>query len=1091
MPLSKEEALELKALNERLLPDDETELRLLSPTPDAPTPPTRATLTLEPAQPGTYARIPDATAGAPSPWGAFTGALAGTQRLPGQASTQPAGQDTAPLVAPALGRALGPPITQAGLEPAVRGLYGLGSSAAATALGWPMDLYNLATMLTHFGPKSGQMPPLPGSSPQWKQALDESLTKEGLYTPPTPGSWGATAERFGNRVGQFLGPGRLGGPSAGLKRDVLMGTEAGVGEGLARTLVPNSETAGDIGAALGPLAQTGVHALTSLGFKVFGKNALRQQDVREALEDLGKAETAWQTATTQFEEATQRVTDGYGQVLQGQDARMRDLQQQVYTTQLAREQAATRAKALIERTTESTGLQTRAATDYVQQLRDQERAAKQGTEDAFTGLPGAMPPGPYPTTPGDIQSIGTAGKAAATQSAETLRGEREGSFTRFYKAISTRVERMEVATRGRQWASKAYDTWHGAKSLLFDATEAVTGNEPVVYLRHLHGTEGTPMPGPGVPLGTRSALQEAQQTGQGVPRGTPAMERAGRMPPGQVTDAERLLAQAGTMPGVQQSLSAEELQGILSNPDFLKGLTPEQRGIATQFLERMTTSYGSDVPVPFWLGRRLESALGALAYRGAKPIGTLQQGRARQLYWQLHKDMEAFYETPAGLEIAPQMQEAKQLYKDGIRNFNEGLMGKLLNHRPGQAESFLDSLWSTKSNEEMFRIRQNADPETWEMFQAYLMADLHRKASPGGLFMPERFESMARQLERNGKLDILFTPEQRAAFDAERQQMTAFTPSYQVKLRKALDGKAPEQVVPYVFAPGQVERTQNFRAISTPENYDAAVKAWVGTFLKDAPHLSEAQLQQRLLKMEPQLDTMFAAYPGTADQVRDLLQQYRQGRITTHALGRQRALASQGARDTRALGAEQGRLATEAAQRPVQAAEEAVALAQDALKRAELQHAEATAARTQDLTRVKETGPEAQALAAAQDELTRTQETLKQARLAAKQPETGVASPRTKTFLHGSDFLGSLGAIFYGVGTGHPWVALAGAGGVAYEAGRLGLGQMVQSPRGRQILEQGLRGKYGPKAATFAGLVVAPHAGAPPDASAPPPAGQP
>src|SRR5437879_2815081 len=343
------------------------------------------------------------------------------------------------------------------------------------------------------------------------------------------------------------------------------------------------------------------------------------------------------------------------------------------------------------------------------------------------------------------------------------------------------------------------DTAHGFKTQfteskkiigpLFDATERITGNDGVILLDNLHGRTG-PM------------LEEASQTGQGVPRGTQAMQRTGtEVVPG---SPEQAIAagQAVYGPAVMQQLTLQDLDQLFRTPNFLKGLNAEQR----QLVETYLKGGFQDVAVPFWLARRLESGLREVAYEGTRPIGTLSQGRARQLYWALQQDMKRFYtETPEGMQIDPMLREAKAKYVDFVTLFNKSIVRYMLDDTPGVKETFLRS-FVKRPTAELVSIRASASPENWQRIVGGVVDDLMEKAMGGTeRFDPARLQAVDKALQREGKIDVLLTPQQKALWNGIAQDASALTKSPESKMAKALAGKPPGQVASYAFQPGELD----------------------------------------------------------------------------------------------------------------------------------------------------------------------------------------------------------------------------------------------------------------------------------------------
>lgn len=461
---------------------------------------------------------------------------------------------------------------------------------------------------------------------------------------------------------------------------------------------------------------------------------------------------------------------------------------------------------------------------------------------------------------GTIAGTRQAGEAAradvqALGARANTRAQAEGA--KLVEGVGQTLDRMQTLATAKNFFQKEFFE-KGRQSLgkLFDATEQVTGDAPVVNVTRFR--EGA----------TRVAAESAA-TGQAVPRGTGAFASLGV---GQ-DELLELLEQGGKTP-----------------------MSEAQRKIASQI-----ASAEGGVSIPFWMARRMESALNQAAYGGARPIGTITQGKARRLLGQLQDDLHDFYAGPEATTASPAIEGAlqavggqgdtlaealplaKQKYREFIQTANRTVISKLLDPNPVVQEKFLKPFVSGSDQAQLLAVKGAASPEVWDTLGAYVLGELHKKASGGGQFDTRLMADELKKLRRSGRMDVLYTPEQVAAIERYSATLTAGEESYAAGLRKAIQGKEPEKVVDFVFHPGDYSRTQGFRAAVQPDTYDAAVKAWAQKFQDDAQSLSPAQLRNKYGIMTQreklpgggaapsQLDILLTDYPDAADAITEAL----------------------------------------------------------------------------------------------------------------------------------------------------------------------------------------------------------------------------
>lgn len=440
-----------------------------------------------------------------------------------------------------------------------------------------------------------------------------------------------------------------------------------------------------------------------------------------------------------------------------------------------------------------------------------------------------------------------AGRAARTTTGEAVTAAAATLGQRYQdevQAVAPYLNRLQALDTTATGFRRVFRDWRSEKNRLFKATEAVTGNEPVLTLERLHAAGG-------------KMLRETELTGQYPPRGTGVMQRLGR----DAADPE------GS--DMLQLLQSPRLEGVRD---------PERQQVIARLVDEWKAGH-SETPVPFWLARRLESILGEAAWRNAKPIGTLSQGRARQMWYGLQDDMRTFFtEHAAGQQVQQGLRQAKDLYIDGINVYNNSIVKHLLSRVPKEREQFLDKFVVSGNLTELAEIKTHASPEVWNQLVAHTMADIAERASVNGVIVPQRLAGQARRLETHGKIDLLLTPEQKAQFRATVQEMQAVKGAPSTRLAQRLATMEPGDIPGHVFQAGQVERTRQFRSMTPPDVYDQTVQAWATGFADELGSLSPDQAIKRLRGLSrgrpSQLDVMLDQYPGVADQLTDLVQRY-------------------------------------------------------------------------------------------------------------------------------------------------------------------------------------------------------------------------
>ena len=908
----------------------------------------------------------------------------------------------------------------------------LARSMVSSTLGTPGDLVNLVSWLGDaatrgFGRWSGIAPeagPATGLQIPIGSADVESLIKR-LDTvagkqqlPPD------AAQRILGTIGSFIGPAGVTNlmRKAGMaeetiqkiaqwvtpgspKAAVTLGTISGVAGEAAHQLAPETWME-PTAKAVAPLTAVASRAGAARLAQRLGRSTVLEQDVRTAEEVLGAA----QGPAREVREARQ--------------ATIRGGEEEVAQARSLAEAAAGQQRQLVQTAEEGTSLAGQGAAQ-----------ARQATGETFDPLaPTLAPVGEAPTA-----EAGVAAQQALVQATDAERAAQARGYQDLTQTIGPRLEKLEVTDMAVGDFTRKFAVWKDTKSRLFNATEQITGDKPVVDLPSLRGRAA-------------GMLEESAQTGMGAPKGTGTLAHVGEPDLGPLKQvlAEEAAGEVGVAAGAGARMSQDEMRAVLT-PEVLARLTPEQRRVATAFL----SPEGMSGAVPFWLARRIESGLGELAYGGgAQAIGTLTQGRARQLYKAVQDDLHTFFTSDVGQQILPELQEAKKYYIKGIQLYNESLVRRLLDNNPIENERFLSGILGGRGTEELRNVQANANPDTWNAIRTYALTDLYNRAvSPNGTFSPTKLVANAQTLLNSGKLDILLSSQEKANFVTEMQRLSAFDTALAPTMRKTLGKMAPEKVPQFVFAPGEHSRTLNFQSIASPDQFDQNVKAWATQFLKEAEGKTPAQIAKDLKPMTlrdggkpSQLDTMFTHYPGVADQLTQMADSYGTNLAAQASAEQALALARRNLAEARRL----GRTPNDAARR--------------------LKEAESNLAWARREGKIP-----------AREEITLAdaQEGLKDARLRAKMPPEGVQVVLPPFFRRVPEFtvgVGGLSSILYGVTTGskyHTWMGVTGAVAALGKVGAsAGWQRWANSDMGRRVLREGLEKSYAPSSVSFAARVL-------------------
>ena len=828
--------------------------------PDEPSSTTKAPSGLPSTRPED---VPSALKGAPSPGQALGGALRSlglqgfedpTQYPTPRFTHQPTAEERAAFQTQKAG--LGKPslLESIGVAAGRAGLAG-----AASVAGAPGDIVNVVPGVVALvgGPDfrlpigSDSIARQFGIKPESMNILERAVqalggaVSLGLFVQAA--SHAGILPRVAERLYKFV--------SAGPRGDIVMGSGAFAGQETAHALLPESTVAPVVGAVTSLLTVAGAHNLISRGIKRFGKPATLSQDAEEA-ERI--ATTTQRESGTRIATVAEDVTESR-ELLAAQQRRSK-VATDIRQTELAR--VRSEAAERIGRTEE----------EFTEVFTPLQNELQQGIlkERTVAGSPRAIPQIP----PGAQETGETVLKDVAALDVH-ISAQAKAQGEQLLESLGPRLERQELLGSAKRFFR---DEWFKQSRenirKLFDATENVTGNAPVT-------------PVPRLIERAEAMITEAQRTGQAAPSGSGVI-------------ATRL------------GFAEQELKDLLDPKISKVPLSTSQREMIEELLIELPS--GKQFPethIPFFLARRLESALSEIAYRGANPVGTITQGKARRLLSALQDDMHDFYVSDIatqqsaeigqalknlGVEGADTIAEALPIARSQYREFtqtaNKTIISKILSPDETVQRQFLKPFTTPRGDHQvLLDVKKVASPEVWDTLSTFALAEGHRIASASGQFDITAMQKWLIDMRKSGKMDILFNPEQVRNIENYATRMSKDALEYLPAFRGALRRMAPEKVTGFVFKPGEMTRTQNFKTLVPEEVFDTSVKVFAVDMLADMtdPKMSPLQLFNKywpLVKRDrvgggvghgggyapSQLDIMLTGpkYTGVADRIHQI-----------------------------------------------------------------------------------------------------------------------------------------------------------------------------------------------------------------------------
>ena len=898
--------------------------------------------------------------------------------------------------------------------------------------------------------------PLPRSE-TIEKGVDWLAKQTGLYTPPIPGTSAATAERMATTFGEVVAPSRvIPGMSVGKLQDVWVGIQALVGEEATRMLSEGAtpedlERNGKIGAGVAPMLWALLHGLTSIGLRRSGRTHLPKQV------ELPAAETKLKQATTGLEETT--------------------------------EEYAARLAAMQER-------------NRLQQTVEEERAL------------------PLPAARGAEQARLTAAEAQAGQ--QTAQTEKQMNLATQMSEEQARLAQGEVRTPAQLEAAAAEPL------------------KPVVEA--LNPTPGVREPGAQIQqaviekadtAATTRALEQTQRTEKLVSDIGPKLEDAAfidlskqdlrpkflqqRKVVGQTFDqienelgTQRVFDLTSTRTGLRRLEREARASGQGIDPQYAKwaelGLSKAQLASleGTTGLDRMQKALGM-VPaekLSFAAARDIENSLNA-AGSGA-PVGSLRQAPPRFLARAIGDDMTTFFRTDMGTGVGPAMSLAKQQYTEFLTTWNNGIMRHLVDPRAGyQADNFLNFLTNTQRSQipQLRAVMQQAAPETQAAISAHVAGDMARKATDTvtGQVNPKQLKAQVQRLQKSGVFQEVFDETQQKQILDAVQDMTAKDPSILPQFRKAIEGKAPEDVVKFVFEPGKITRTENYLSIAPKENVTLARQAWARQFLQDYESGGASAVQKQLTQLlkeddgVSQLALLFPEqeFPGMVDKFKSAHAELRTAPQRAQATSERAARLQEGVGETKKIAGQAVEMTEEAGARMVAEAQTRFDAATRTLTEAEDRLKTMRASGAAQETREKAEG--ALAVKRARDEQKAAQKAVAEVEAKVEKQQPNAARRIAKYAIGGGG--SGLFAFLYGMTHTTPLAPYMLASGVtlgaitAMEASSMAMARFARTQAGQRLMRDGLKQRYGDGAARWVNQVFVqtpePKEGDPVDATTP------
>ena len=986
-----------------------------------------------------------------------------------------------------------PPPPESGVLSTIgHSLYGLGKGAIAGTLGWPGNI--LAGMpWTSYERKLKELPPGVEGPPELlrarpvthyvnplprsetvREGVDWLAKQTGLYTPPTPGTPEATGERLSTTLGEVVGPSKLipggkmpevrlpggfttsareiAGLSVGKLQDFWVGLQALVGEEAARAIwggksAEELEHTGQIGKGVAPMVYALVHGLLSKGLQRSGRFNLPQQV------DLPRAETALKHAETGLAETSEQYAARLAAMQErnrlrqeGEGARLVPLTAAQEAEQARVAAAQAQAGQQTAQAEKQAGLATQMADEQSRLAAGQVKTPQQLEAEALAPLPPVVESvGP---TPG-VREPGAQLQQAIVEQADTAASARATAQTqateKLVSDIGPKLEDAAFIDLNQKDLRPKFLKQRQVVGKAFDEVENQLGTQRVVELTTTRA-------------GLRRLAKEAQASGQ---------------------DVSPQYAQWAELGLSKKQLATLEGTSGLERMHKALQMVPEEK-------------------LTFAAARDIENTLNA-AGSGA-PVGSLKQAPPRFLARAVGEDLNTFFSTDLGTGSGPALQLAKSQYRDFLTTWNNGIMRHLVDPGAGyQAQNFISFLSNTSRAQipQLRAVMRQAAPETQAAISAHVAADMAHKATDTvtGVIKPAALKAQVQRLQKSGVFREVFDETQQKQIVDAVNDMTGKDTSLLPQFRKAMEGKDPEAVVPFIFEPGKVTRTEQYQTIA-PEQFPLARQAWARKFLQDYEAGGAPAVQGQLTKMlreddgVSQLAIMFPEheFPGVLDQFKQAAADLRSAPARAQATSERAELLKEGAKETKRLSAGATELVTEAGQRTVDAAQARLDAATQKVTEAQERLESMRATGTKQEGRQK--AHQALALKRATEEKHAAQQAVKDLEAtAAKSSREGLIRRGLSNLVGGG---GATFAFLYGMTHSTPmapYMLATGGLGIALEGARWAMPAFARTKVGEQLMRHGLPQHYGEGAARWVHQVFVntpeQQEGEPADATAP------
>lgn len=164
--------------------------------------------------------------------------------------------------------------------------------------------------------------------------------------------------------------------------------------------------------------------------------------------------------------------------------------------------------------------------------------------------------------------------------------------------------------------------------------------------------------------------------------------------------------------------------------------------------------------IPFGLARRISSELAQLG-RGPNAIASIDKGMLWGARKAMNEGIEIFLQSPAGAQVNPALEEAKQSYRVGRQLWNESIVRGVARYdKPMQAGKVVDTVFRPGQIEDTLDFKQAVSDQTYLKATSSWLNSVYEKAKIGDdQFSPVKFASQMQPYLKSGHLDVILPPE--------------------------------------------------------------------------------------------------------------------------------------------------------------------------------------------------------------------------------------------------------------------------------------------------------------------------------------------